>query len=145
MFQPRLLLHPTDFSASSARAFQVAVDLAKAYGGKVLVLHVAETLGPENVTFGEAVAQRQPAGYRQRLWDELRQVVPPPESEVAVEYLLAEGDPAEEIERLAAEKKADLIVMGTHGRKGLRRLLMGSIAEQVVRYAPCPVLTIRFP
>jgi nucleotide-binding universal stress UspA family protein len=145
VFQPRTILHPTDFSAPSAKAFQVAVDLARAYAARLLVLHVAETLGPDNVTFGEAVSQPQPAGYRIRLLEELSRVAPPEDAGVPVEHLLAEGDPATEIERVAQERQCDLIVMGTHGRKGLRRLLMGSIAEQVVRYATCPVLTIRFP
>jgi universal stress protein A len=58
---------------------------------------------------------------------------------------VAEGDPAEMILRVAEEVHADLIVMGTHGRTGLSRLLMGSVAEQVVRRAPCPVLTMKAP
>jgi nucleotide-binding universal stress UspA family protein len=64
---------------------------------------------------------------------------------VTVEHHLKEGDPATEILRLAEERKVDVIVMGTHGRTGLGRLLMGSVAEQIVRKAPCPVLTVRLP
>src|SRR5262249_48839479 len=62
-----------------------------------------------------------------------------------IEYRLSEGDPAVEIIRLAAEVKANLIVMGTHGRTGLGRLMMGSVAEAVLRRAPCPVLTLKAP
>jgi nucleotide-binding universal stress UspA family protein len=65
---------------------------------------------------------------------------------VPVEHqLLFVGDPAAEILRVAQAVKADLIVLGTHGRTGLGRLLMGSVAEQVVRRAPCPVVTVKAP
>jgi nucleotide-binding universal stress UspA family protein len=67
------------------------------------------------------------------------------ESKVQVEDQLVEGDAAIEILRLAEDTKCDLIVMGTHGRTGLGRLLMGSVAEQVVRKARCPVLTVKTP
>jgi nucleotide-binding universal stress UspA family protein len=64
---------------------------------------------------------------------------------VAVEQRLAEGDPAAEILHLATDTGCDMIVLGTHGRTGLDRLLMGSVAEQIVRKAPCPVLTVKAP
>jgi nucleotide-binding universal stress UspA family protein len=64
---------------------------------------------------------------------------------VSVEYHLLEGEPAEEIVRLAKSNNIDLIIMGSHGRTGLSRLLMGSVAEQVVRRAECAVLTIKHP
>ena len=145
MFQPRLLLHPTDFSDSSHYAYQVALDLARQHGGKILVLHVVETLGPENVTYGEATTKLEPEAYRQRLWDDLRREVPAPEGGVPVEHFLAEGDPAHQIERLARERQCDLIVMGTHGHTGLLHLLVGSVAEKVIRLAPCPVLITKLP
>jgi universal stress protein A len=62
-----------------------------------------------------------------------------------VEHVVLKGTPYEEISRFAEENKIDLIVIGTHGRTGLDRMLFGSTAEQVVRYAPCPVLTVRLP
>ncbi len=142
MFQPRLILHPTDFSESSVRAFHLAADLARLHGATLLVLHVVETLGPENVTFGEAVSQLEPEGYRQRLEADLRRRAPAPDPAVAVEYLLVEGDPATEIERVAQERGCDLIVLGTHGHTGLRRLFLGSIVDNIIRRAPCPVLTV---
>ena len=73
--------------------------------------------------------------------DELK----PGQDNVPVDHYLAHGDPASEILRLAQDAKADVIVMGTHGRTGLPRLLMGSVAEQVVRKAPCPVVTVKSP
>jgi nucleotide-binding universal stress UspA family protein len=145
VFQPKLILYPTDFSTPSAHACAVAADLARQYGGCLLVLHVVETLGPENVTHGEAVSQREPEGYRERLQADLRQVGPASGAGLAVVRLLAEGDPADEIVRAARAQGCDLIVMGTHGRTGLSRLLIGSVAEQVVRTAPCSVLTVKTP
>jgi universal stress protein A len=144
MFKPRIILHPTDYSDTSASALGIAGDLARLHQATLLVLHVAETLGPENVTYGEAVSQLEPAGYRQRLEEDLRRQVPPPAG-VSVQYLLAGGDPAGEIDRVAREHHCDLIVMGSHGRTGLSRLLTGSIAEQVIRTASCPVLVVKLP
>jgi nucleotide-binding universal stress UspA family protein len=144
MFKPHLILHPTDYSDCSAYAYAIALDLARQYTATVLVVHVAETLGPENVTYGEVGSQLEPEGYRRRLKDDLHRLVPAPAG-VSVQYLLAAGDPAHEIERLAREQPCDLIVMGTHGRTGLSRLFTRSIAEQVIRLAPCPVLISKGP
>ncbi len=144
MFKPRVILHPTDYSDTSASALQIAADLARLHQATILVLHVAETLGPENVTYGEAVSELEPAGYRRRLEEDLRRQVPAP-SGVSIQYLLSEGNPSREIDRMARKHHADLIVMGTHGRTGLSRLLTGSIAEEVIRTASCPVLVIKIP
>jgi len=144
MFQLRVILQPTDLSDHSRCAFQIAADLARQHEATLLVLHVVETLGPENATYGEVVSQPEPESYRRRLEDDLRRFVPAPAG-VAIRYLMAAGEPAQEIERVAREQACDLIVMGTHGRAGLIRLLMGSIAEQVIRSAPCPVLITKLP
>jgi nucleotide-binding universal stress UspA family protein len=144
MFKPRVILHPTDYSDTSDYALQIAADLARLHQATILVLHVAETLGPENVTYGEAVSQLEPTAYRRRLEEDLRRQIPPP-SGVSIQYLLAGGDPAQEIDRAAREHHCDLIVMGSHGRTGLSRLLAGSIAEEVIRTASCPVLVIKIP
>jgi len=144
MFQPRLILHPTDFSECSTYAFRIAADLARQNHASLLVLHVVETLGPGNVTFGEAATQLEPENYQRRLQQDLQRNVPEVPG-ISMRHLLAEGDPAKEIERLAREQSCDLIVMGTHGRTGLNRLLIGSIAEQVIRRAPCPVLVTKLP
>jgi universal stress protein A len=144
MFRPRIILHPTDFSVRAAYALHIAADLARQNQATLLVLHVAETLGAENVTYGEATSKLEPETYRQRLEQQLRQRVPEPHS-VSVQYLLAAGEPAHEISRAAEEHACDLIVMGTHGVGGLSRLLAGSIAEHVIRLAPCPVLVCKLP
>jgi nucleotide-binding universal stress UspA family protein len=144
MFKPRVILHPTDYSDTSAYALQIAADLARLHQATILVLHVAETLGPENVTYGEAISELEPAGYRRRLEEDLRRQVPAP-SGASIQYLLSEGDPSREIDRVAREHHADLIVMGTHGRTGLSRLLTGSIGEEIIRTASCPVLVIKIP
>ncbi len=138
------ILHPTDFSTSSGYAFKLACSLARDHGSRLIMLHVAVTLGPELVTYGEAVSQREPEAYQAKLWADLRRLRPK-DSTLRVEYQLAEGDPAAEIVRVAAETGCGLIVMGTHGRTGLKRLLMGSVAEQVMRQADCPVLTVKAP
>ena len=144
MFRPQVILHPTDYSETSNYALQIAAELARQHHAKLLVLHVAETLGPENVTFGEATSQLEPASYRHRLEEDLRQRVLVPAG-VSVEYILAAGDVIQEIEHTAQKHGCDLIVMGTHGRTGLSHLVMGSIAEKVIRLAPCPVLTMKIP
>jgi nucleotide-binding universal stress UspA family protein len=137
-----VILHPTNFSADANHALQLATDLARTYQARLVILHVADTLGPEKLTYGEAESGLDPDRYRRQLADELRELVPAPAG-VAVEYLLAEDEAAEEIVRVARERGCDLIVMGTHGRTGLDRVLMGSVAEQVIRTAPCPVLVTR--
>jgi universal stress protein A len=144
MFHPQVILHPTDYSESSNHALEIAANLAHQHQAKIIVLHVAETLGPENVTFGEATSQLEPDSYRHRLEEDFRQRVPAPTG-ISVEYLLSAGDPAHEIQRVALEHRCDLIVMGTHSRTGLSRLFTSSTAEKMLRLASCPVLITKVP
>ena len=137
----RTILHPTDLSGPSDLAFRMACALARDFGARLVVLHVAEF--PANV-YPEATRHEDPALRHPALWDKVRQLRPP-SPEVAVEHRLADGDAAAEVACAAAETRCDLIVMGTHGRSGLKHLLMGSVAERVVRQAPCPVLTVKAP
>jgi nucleotide-binding universal stress UspA family protein len=143
MFQPRIILHPTDYSDCAAQAFGVAVDMAKHYGAMLLVMHAADTLGPEHVSVGEAASQRQPAGQRNRLLDELHRVQAPVGSGVHLKHLLEEGEPASVIAAVATRERCDLIVMGTYGRNILTRLLTGSVTQKVSNLATCPVMTVR--
>ena len=83
-----------------------------------------------------------PESYLKHMREELRRMKPS-DPKTRVQHLLVEGNPATAILRAARENKCDLIVMGTHGRTGLNRLLMGSVAEEVVRKAPCLVLTVK--
>jgi nucleotide-binding universal stress UspA family protein len=145
MFSPKIILYPTDFSECSSYALPLAADLATKYQARLIVLHVVETIGPANVTFGEVETQLEPQGYLDRLWKEIRNVRPPVDASVSVDHLLIEGDPTREIDHVARDQHCDLIVMGTHGHRGLERLFLGSVAEQVIRRAPCAVLTVRCP
>jgi nucleotide-binding universal stress UspA family protein len=143
MLPIKTILHPTDFSRPSEYAFQLACSLARDYHAKLVVLHV--DLPP--VTMGEVITSMEPGEYKEQLWDEFRrlQASEPGIRELRVETKLVEGNPAKEILKLANEIKPELIVMGTHGRTGLGRLLMGSVAEEVVRKSPYPVLTVKTP
>jgi universal stress protein A len=139
----RTILHPTDFSDCSRYAFRVAGMLAREQGARLVVLHVKLTLGPL-VAYGEALADLEPEGSPERLLEVLHRLRLS-DPEVQVEHRLVEGQGADEILRRAEELGADLIVMGTHGRTGLGRLLMGSVAGEVVRNARCPVVTVKIP
>jgi nucleotide-binding universal stress UspA family protein len=138
----RVILHPTDFSPGSAAAFACAADLARDYDARLVVLHAfgpVVPIGDEGVMMSpDSVELRAMA--RQQL-DAIR----PPIPTVRVEKILVDGTSTEVIRKMAAELKADLIVMGTHGRTGFRRLLLGSVTEEVLRQAPCPVLTVKAP
>jgi nucleotide-binding universal stress UspA family protein len=135
----KTILFATDFSPTSAVAFNVAAALARDYRARVIALHVIE---PVRVGFSEYGSYIGPEEDRGRAM-ELLNAIEAPSPRVTIEHRLLEGAPAEMIAEAAAETKADLIVMGTHGRTGLTRLVMGSVAEEVLRCAPCPVLTIR--
>jgi len=141
MLNIRTILHPNDFSPRSKPAFQMAVALARDYGARLVILHVLE---PWVMAYGEGVVVPPPENYLEEVKEQLLKIRPTDE-QIAVEHRLIEGDPAPEILRSAVESKADLVVMGTHGRTGLSRLLMGSVAEQVIRKAGCPVLTVKSP
>ena len=138
MSKIRTILHPTDFSERSESAFHLACSLARDHGAQLIVLHVI----PPPVSHGEVVARQQPNGYREQMCDWLHRLQAP-RSGVEIDHRLTDGEPHAEILRVAEDDRCDLIVMGTHGRTGLPRLLMGSVAEQVVRRAPCPVLTVK--
>lgn len=140
MLNIQTILHPTDYSERSDIAFRIACSLARDYQAKLVLLHVAL----RSVTIeGEAAIAPRSEEYFQAERKKLEGMSVP--AEIRVGRQVAEGAPAEEILRTAQAVKADLIVMGTHGRTGLARMLAGSVAEQVMRRAPCPVLTVRPP
>jgi nucleotide-binding universal stress UspA family protein len=144
MFQPHIILCPTDFSENSTVALRIARDLAQQNQATLIVLHVADTLGPEGLGFVEAETRLQPEGHVADLWRELHQLAPA-EPDLTLRRLLREGDPAQVIEQVVREESCDLVVLGTHGRTGLEHLLMGSIAERIIRRCPCPVLVVKYP
>jgi len=142
MLAVKAILHPTDFSAQADNAFELALALARDYGARVTLMHVRDLRA---AAYGEFAAfPVDPGDDRKALQQKLADMKCAHELEVA-RFVLGEGDPATEIVDLAKSEGCDVIVMGTHGRRGLGRMLMGSVAEEVVRNAPCPVLTVKSP
>lgn len=142
MIRLQTILHPTDFSECSERAFELACSLAHAYGARLLLQHVTQP--PGAVKYGAVVFPFEWPGERKALHDRL-DALQSRASGIVVEQNLRTGDAAAQIIDLASQEKCDLIVMGTHGRSGLGHLILGSVAEQVVRKAPCAVLTVKPP
>ncbi len=136
-----VILHPTDFSERSASALWVARALARDWGARLVLLHVTPAVA---VYEGAMVGDEALAACREDL-DAMRLGLEGTELKYPVETQLLQGDAAEEIDRVATDLGAHLIVMGTHGRTGLGRVLMGSVAESVIRRSPCPVLTLKGP
>ncbi len=135
------ILHPTDFSDYSRHALHLACALARDYEARLVVLHAWMT---PTVIYGEGAIPLDPDVYSQEVREHL-DALEVPDAGLDVEKRLAEGDPVTQILEVAGAINADLIVTGTHGRTGLGRLLMGSVAEQVLRKANCPVLTVKAP
>jgi universal stress protein A len=133
------ILVPVDFSESSDAALQWATVLARDTGATLEIVHV-ETV-PLTTGGGEYI-YAIPEPPTQELLERLNKVVPKDPNIPVVHRLLA-GDPAEAILRTAKSEGVDMIVMGTHGRRGITRLLMGSVAEAIVRRAECPVLILK--
>jgi nucleotide-binding universal stress UspA family protein len=142
----RLIVHPSDFSPASRPAFAQALATAKEHRAHLLLVHVLGTLIPAaadgyiSPRAYEDMA-RVSRGQAQRQLDRLGAAAK--RARVRARTVLLEGVAWEALVRLARARKADLIVMGTHGRTGLARLLLGSVAERVIGNAPCPVLTVR--
>jgi nucleotide-binding universal stress UspA family protein len=145
--RPGVVLVPTDFSQTARHALEVAQQVATSMGPARLVLAHAYYV-PVEIEVLIATERGGDGGLLDRMSDaaaeELERILENlQEAGVSVEYAARHGSPEQVIEELAKEFNADLIVMGTHGRSGLRRALMGSVAEHVVRTAECPVLTVR--
>ena len=132
------ILHPTDFSEPSAGACQLATGLARDYNSKLILLHVSTA---PIIGYGEGVVPPNPDVLADIAAEQLSRL-PAADPDIRTERRVVEGDPAAVILNVANEINADLIVMGTHGRTGMSRLFAGSVAEQVVRRADCPVLTV---
>jgi nucleotide-binding universal stress UspA family protein/quercetin dioxygenase-like cupin family protein len=137
-----MILHPTDFSDNSRPAFETACALARDYHATLVVLHVM--IPSASPLLGAPPPNPLESAESQGLVSHLPWPTPsgPP---LRIEHRVAEGDPAEEILRLIEGLICDLVVMGTHGKTGLRRALTGSVAEEVLRKACCPVLVVKTP
>ena len=131
------ILHPTDFSECSRQAFQLASSLAHDYGARLILLYVAEAPKPFG---GVAMA---PSKADLDTFQELLDGLTPDEPYVKVERRVMVGNVSREILETAQELKCDMIVMGTHRRRGWSRVLAPSVAERVARQSPCPVLTVK--
>ncbi len=143
MTLPRTFLVATDFSEHAERALAYAVELAAQLDGTIHLVHVVAlpSVAVPEVGYANGMMMESMTADAQKELDRIvalhrdRVSMAPPRLEI--------GDPRDVIDRVAGAISADLIVMGTHGRRGIRRVLLGSVAESVVRTAPCPVLTIR--
>ena len=143
----RRILFATDFSEGSSHALPYAADIARQYGAKLFLVHVIYDVAMSagwyvpHVSIDEIYRDMEKsagAELEKSFVDEMRGLRD-------VERVVLKGIPYEEISKFSEEKKIDLVVLGTHGRRGIDRMLFGSTAEQVVRNAPCPVLSVRIP
>ena len=143
MVEFKQIICPVDFSESSVRAFAHAAAIARWYDAQLTVLHVVPTFEPIQVRgeLAEPIRVVTPMPREQVLEEMTRSLNLPALSSRATR-IAESGDPQATIIDQALSTKADLIVMGTHGRRGFKRLLLGSVTEAVLREAPCPVLTV---
>jgi nucleotide-binding universal stress UspA family protein len=143
----RRLLHPSDFSRASGAAFKKAIEMAKAGRAELMVVHVVSPVLPMAAGDGyvspkmyeEITASTR--AWAQKQLDKL--LAKAKQAGVRAKGFVLEGSAHEQIARFARSKHADLLVMGTHGRSGLAKLFVGSVAGRVVAAAPCPVLTVK--
>ncbi len=138
----KTILCPTDFSEDSYRALEYARQFAELWHGKILLPHVIHV--PTESLYDEHGRWQSSDQIEKRAWELLRKVREERLSGVAdVEPIVIWGNPVEELTRLAKERNVDLLVICTHGRSGLRHLLLGSVAENLIRLVPCPVFVVR--
>jgi nucleotide-binding universal stress UspA family protein len=141
------ILVPVDFNVPSRAALALAHDLAKTLEASIDVLHVIDLPGGHGLVSEGYVPV--PDDYRRvverQVTDRLKEWLATTATPAGVSQHVVEGKPAVEIVRYASENRIDLIVMGTHGRGGVSHALTGSVAENVVRTAHCPVVTVRGP
>jgi nucleotide-binding universal stress UspA family protein len=141
------ILFPTDFSEGSAQALQYAVDMSQKYGAKLYLIHVIYDIAKASGWYVPHVSVDQM--YKDIVEGAKKELEKFGVEELSslknLERSVVMGVPHEEIINFVKKNKIDLIIMGTHGRKGIDRILFGSTASQVVRFAPCPVLTVRLP
>ncbi len=149
MISLQRILFPSDFSELALHALRYAVSFSESYQSELHVLHVVDDasqywmpIGPNNVPVGPPPEELLTLG-REEMQRFLKEHLVETRAPVVSEVRL--GRPFMEIIGYARERQIDMIVMGTHGRSGLRHVLLGSVVEKVVRKSPCPVLTIRQP
>lgn len=143
------VLVATDFSAPSETALNYARAMARSFGAQLHVLHIFEPLWitSADVVGGGVALATMIQGLEDTARKQLEEAVTEADRRElkAVAEMVTSESPAREIANYANEHKVDLLVIGTHGRSGISRMLIGSVAEKVVRLAPCPVLTVHHP
>jgi nucleotide-binding universal stress UspA family protein len=139
--QLKKILLPTDFSKGSDAGLAYATAMARDSGATVIVAHVEEL----PIAYSEGAMYYGPFNPNHDELVKMLCAITSPDPQVTFKHIMLSGSPAEAIVEAAKSEGVDLIVMGTHGRSGVARLLMGSVAEVVVRHAPCPVLTVKLP
>lgn len=137
----RTIVHPTDLSRHAEAALRIARFLARDHGARLVVLHVV----PRETIAGAVPEMLMDLEIGHEALERIRKRVDGPDLKYPVETQLWRGQPAVEILDAAAKLGAELIVMGSHGRTGLGRLVVGSVAEGVMRTANCPVLVVKVP
>lgn len=156
---PRNILFCTDFSENSSEAFNCAVDYAKAFNANLCILHVLDVSGIDLLNFSDSpdvafpsYGASMPPEIKEEIQKSVRDNTRKALDQIRLEATdkiknvsthITEGITSVEIVRFAEENSIDLIVMGTHGRTGFKHLIIGSTAENVVRMAKCPVLTVK--
>lgn len=140
---PKKILVPTDYSDTAEHGVRYALEMARALGAKVTLLHVyVIPTPPVSAGFaGDFVRETQQEAEKQMHEASAKYAGNP----ALAAAKLTTGEPTDSILTTAREMGADLIIIGTHGRSGVQRMLLGSVAESVLRAAPCPVLAIRSP
>ncbi len=150
MLPVKRILVPTDFSEPAQEAFRAAVELAQHFSAQLLLVHVVPPVPVPYQPLVSSAPAFDITSYLQELVKASKETLQTYASEhvpqgVPATTSVAAGDPAFEILRLAKELESDLIVIATHGHGGWRHFLFGSVAEKVVRQAPCPVLVVHGP
>jgi len=143
MISIKSVLCPTDFSPESQTATQTALDIAGRFGAKLMLLHIIDdpvVYFPMMESFPVPSREQLETYAEERLenW-----IAAPDRGELQIQHFWSHGHPTDEIVKFAGKSKADLIVMASHGRSGIAHLLLGSVAENVCRFSPCPVLIHR--
>ena len=147
MFTPKSILVPTDFSEHSDRAVRQAVDIAEQHNAKIYLLHVVDRLQQCAIDYCiplETMMKVQSDSEKEatkKMQEEAEKILKT--KNIDLVFDVKSGTPYEEILKEQQERKADLIVIASHGRTGLLRTLIGSVAERVMREAKCPVLLVR--
>ena len=147
MFAPKTILVPTDFSEYSDRAIKEAVDIAAQNNAKIYLLHVVDQLQQCAIDYCipvETMMKVQSDSEKEasrKMQDEAKKITQA--KKIDVTFDVTSGVPFEEILKEQQERKADLIVIASHGRTGIIKSLIGSVADKVMREAKCPVLLVR--